>query len=234
MSAETTTMKLGPAFKDGCLDDMELLAVACGQLASGPQWDHVAGCAACAALLAEIAVPSSAVVTSDRRYTLGNEIARGGMGRVVRGHDHHMQRDVAIKLSTLADDRRFAREIELTARLQHPNIIPIYDAGKLGEASFYAMRPVSGQRLDHRIAQATSDVQRLELLPHVIAVVDAIAYAHRQGVIHRDIKPQNVLVGEFGETVVIDWGLAKLVGGHVTRRIALTISVRRARDLTAS
>ncbi len=197
-----------------CLSDDAILAL--GD-ADDPAWEHVAGCALCSALVAAALGPSTITTAHDRGYALGRELARGGMGRVLRAHDAHLGRPVAIKMSTVGsavNEARFQREIELTARLQHPNIIPIYDAGELDGAAFYTMRPVSGQRLDERIATARTRDQRLELLPHVLALVDAVAYAHRQGVIHRDLKPQNVLVGEFGETVVIDWGLGKELGEH--------------------
>ncbi len=195
------------------LDEQALLAIAAGH-DDPAAWEHLAGCARCAALLAEAAAPSTSTASHQRAYTLGREIARGGMGRVMRAEDVHLHRPVAVKLSTVTSTvnrARFQREIELTAILQHPNIVPIYDAGTLDGTPFYAMRPVSGQRLDERIATTTTAEQRLALLRHILAVVDAIAYAHVQGVIHRDLKPQNVLVGEFGETVVIDWGLGKRV-----------------------
>ena len=198
-----------------CLSDREIAEIAATGRADDLAWDHIADCGTCAGLLAETLAPQQVAAVHGRSYALGAELARGGMGRVLRAKDEHLGRPVAIKLSTVGsavNDTRFQREIELTARLQHPNIIPIYDAGELDGAPFYAMRPVAGQRLDERIATATTREQRLLLLPHVLAVVDAVAYAHRQGVIHRDLKPQNVLVGEFGETVVIDWGLGKQIG----------------------
>jgi hypothetical protein len=198
-----------------CLSDREIAEIAATGQADDLAWEHVADCGTCARLLAEALAPQLVAAAHGRSYALGAELARGGMGRVVRAKDKHLGRPVAIKLSTVGNavnDTRFQREIELTARLQHPNIIPIYDAGELDGAPFYAMRPVAGQRLDERIAAATTREQRLLLLPHVLAVVDAMAYAHRQGVIHRDLKPQNVLVGEHGETVVIDWGLGKQIG----------------------
>ena len=109
-----------------------------------------------------------------------------------------------------ATPRRFEREVHLTARLQHPGIVPVYDAGDLPDgAPFYAMRLLDGRSLDQVIAEAPTLKERLTLLPQVMAAVDAVAYAHGQGIIHRDLKPQNILVGEFGETVVVDWGLAK-------------------------
>ncbi|MBL0220175.1 MAG: protein kinase [Myxococcales bacterium] len=105
---------------------------------------------------------------------------------------------------------RFERELALTSRLQHPAIVSIHDAGTWTNGEpFYVMRLVTGESLDRVIARHATFTERLALLPHAIAAVDAIAYAHARRVIHRDLKPANILVGEFGETVVIDWGLAK-------------------------
>ncbi|HUS28625.1 MAG TPA: serine/threonine-protein kinase [Kofleriaceae bacterium] len=146
-------------------------------------------------------------------YDLGEEIAQGGMGRIRAARDLRLGRDVAIKeilepRGSLAT--RFEREAMLTARLQHPSIVAVYEAGRwpTGEP-FYAMRLVPGTSLKKAITQRASGDERLALLPNVIAIADAMAYAHDQRIIHRDLKPANVLVGDFGETVVIDWGLAK-------------------------
>jgi serine/threonine protein kinase len=105
---------------------------------------------------------------------------------------------------------RFEREAAITARLQHPAIVPIYEAGTWPDGkAFYAMRLVEGRTLARAIDAATTLEARIALLPHVVAVTEALAYAHDKRVIHRDLKSGNVLVGAFGETVVIDWGLAK-------------------------
>src|SRR6185295_17385699 len=121
---------------------------------------------------------------------------------------------VALKMLRVRDAslaRRFLRERLITARLQHPAIVPIYDAGTLeGGEPFFAMRMVRGKPLDRAVAEVTTIEERLRLLPAVIGVVDAVAYAHGEGVIHRDLKPQNVLVGSFGEAVVLDWGIARV------------------------
>ena len=159
------------------------------------------------------------------RYLPGAEIARGGMGRVVVGTDTRLGREVAIKeaLPQGGDLERFEREVRITARLEHPSIVPLYDAGVTAAGRpFYVMRKVSGQPLERLIAERSPPAgpahrrgdadQRLALVPHVLAAANALGHAHRRGVIHRDVKPANILVGDLGETVVIDWGLAKVIG----------------------
>ncbi len=156
-----------------------------------------------------------ASVLDEARHTLGAERARGGNGRIVEADDRYLGRRVALKLMHEPGARatRFVREALITARLQHPNIVPIYDAGvRASGEPFYTMRLVPGQALRETIAAVGSLDERLALLPHVQAIADAVAYAHTQGVVHRDLTPGNVLVGPFGETVVIDWGLAKRIG----------------------
>ncbi|HEU4405334.1 MAG TPA: serine/threonine-protein kinase [Polyangiaceae bacterium] len=146
-------------------------------------------------------------------YTVEGECGRGGLGRVLRARDERLGRPVAIKelISPTADaSARFVREATITGRLQHPGIIPIYEAGRWpGGKPFYAMKLVEGRTLAEALRSAGRARERLALLPNVLAVAEAMAYAHSNGVIHRDLKPANVLVGAFGETVVIDWGLAK-------------------------
>src|SRR4029079_7081558 len=98
----------------------------------------------------------------------------------------------------------------ITARLEHPGVVPVHEAGRWPDGTpFYAMKLVSGRPLRELIAERTTAEERIGLLHHVIAVADAIAYAHGRNIIHRDLKPANVIVGDFGETIVIDWGLAK-------------------------
>lgn len=144
-------------------------------------------------------------------FVVERELASGGMGRVLRARDRRLGRTVAIK-EVLSKDLqpRFEREALITARLQHPAIVPIYEAGTWPDGSgFYTMRLVPGDTLHAALARATDLASRLALLHHVVAITEAVAYAHGLGVIHRDLKPNNVLVGDLGESVVIDWGLAK-------------------------
>ena len=175
-------------------------------------------------------------------YRADREIARGGMGRIMAAEDQRLGRPVALKeLLEPAPEQlgRFQREALITARLQHPGIVPVYEAGRWPSGEpFFAMKLVSGRPLDQVIGDVATLADRLALLPRVAAATDAIAYAHSQRVIHRDLKPANILIGEFGETVVIDWGLAKslddaegLEADHrVTRAAKPVTSVKRTTD----
>jgi WD40 repeat protein len=149
------------------------------------------------------------------RYDIKEEIARGGIGRILRAHDLRLDREVALKELHRNDPtvvERFLREIRITAQLQHPNIIPLHEAGRWPNGQpFYAMKLVEGKTFGRALSDAPGLVGRLLLLPVLVDVAEALAYAHGQGIMHRDLKPANVLVGPFGETVVIDWGLAKHV-----------------------
>jgi serine/threonine protein kinase/WD40 repeat protein len=149
-------------------------------------------------------------------YAVGEELARGGMGRILSARDRRLGRPVAIKellRGSTSARARFEREALITAGLQHPAIVPIYEAGHWPDGEpFFSMKLVAGAPLDLVVRKCKSSEERLGLLHRVIDVADALAYAHSKDVIHRDLKPANVLVGDFGETVVIDWGLAKRLG----------------------
>ncbi len=147
------------------------------------------------------------------RYQGSTELGRGGLGRVMLARDHRLGREVAIKQLSApspTNRARFVREVQLTAQLEHPGIVPIYDAGvdEQGEP-YYAMRRVSGETLTERVAATTDAADRLTLVPLVLAAAEAVAFAHERGVVHRDLKPSNILIGARGETIVIDWGLAR-------------------------
>ncbi len=196
-----------------------------------------------------ISAPATAVGTLPPLPTVAHgtyqgerEIARGGMGRIIAAEDQRLRRPVALKeLLEPSPDQigRFQREALITARLQHPGIVPVYEAGlwPSGEP-FFAMKLVSGRPLDRVIAEARTLRERLALLPRVAAAADAMAYAHSQRVIHRDLKPANVLIGEFGETVVIDWGLAKDLdagdGLESTNRAPRAAGRRASADLSSA
>ena len=149
----------------------------------------------------------------DEPYDRGREVARGGLGRIIECFDRRLGRRVALKELISQDPKseaRFIREACITARLEHPSIVPIHEAGRRpGGERFYVMKLVEGMTLSEALMRASDREERLGLLPHLIDVADAVAYAHSQGILHRDLKPANVMVGQFGETVVIDWGLAK-------------------------
>nr|HEX4318136.1 serine/threonine-protein kinase [Kofleriaceae bacterium] len=160
---------------------------------------------------ADVADRDLPVDDPDRYEQLG-EHARGGIGRVTRARDRRLGRTVAVKELIRRDaihEARFVREALITARLDHPGIVAVHEAGRWPSGEpYYVMKLVSGSTMHERLAQARTPRERLALLPHVIAVADAVGYAHSEGVIHRDLKPANVVIGEFGETVVVDWGLA--------------------------
>jgi serine/threonine protein kinase len=163
------------------------------------------------------------------RYEIVEPLARGGMGTVYRGHDRDLDRAVAIKvLSPIAlseeASARMQQEARILARLEHPGVVPVYDLGRLTDGRiFYVMRLVHGRRLDeyveyidhaahaeraaHTAARGLSEKLRL-----FVRICDPVAFAHAQGVIHRDLKPDNVMVGPFGEVLVMDWGIAALGG----------------------
>ena len=151
---------------------------------------------------------------SSTKYTFVGELARGGMGTVYLAQDPELSRQVAIKvLNTpdVTDDvrRRMFREAQIIARLEHPGIVPVHDVGVLADGRvFYAMKLVRGRRLDEYTAREDSLRDRLRKFQ---AVCDAVAFAHAQRVIHRDLKPQNIMIGSFGEVLVLDWGVAKIL-----------------------
>ncbi len=150
---------------------------------------------------------------SSTKYTFVKELGRGGMGSVCLAEDRELNRLVAVKvLNTpdITDDlrRRMIREAQIIAGLEHPGIVPVHDVGTLPDGRiFYAMKYVRGLRLDEYAAQGASLNDRLRKFQ---AVCDAVAFAHAHGVIHRDLKPQNIMIGSFGEVLVLDWGVAKV------------------------
>lgn len=147
------------------------------------------------------------------RYERGHVLGVGGMGRVVQAFDRRLGREVALKEVSAAAARdeltaRLIREARITSRLEHPGIVSVHDAGTLEGHAFYTMRIVRGRSLAAALADAHTAPARLRLMRHILDACEAVGWAHRHGVVHRDLKPANIMVGEFGETQVVDWGLA--------------------------
>jgi len=148
------------------------------------------------------------------RYRLLERVARGGMGVVYAAEDTKLERRVALKVLGLPDKdnelaKRLMREARVLARLEHPGIVPVHDVGTLADGRvFYTMKFVEGRRLDKHLASVDSLPDRLRLF---LRICDAVAFAHARGVLHRDLKPANIMVGPFGEVLVMDWGLAKIL-----------------------
>ena len=150
---------------------------------------------------------------SGTKYDLIERIGQGGMGTVYRVRDRELGRDVALKAIRLPEGSpdiaaRMLREARTLAQLEHPGIVPVHDVGQLNDGrAYYAMKLVRGAPLDALPATPLADRLRI-----VERISEAVAFAHAHGVIHRDLKPQNVMVGPFGEVLVMDWGVAKLTG----------------------
>jgi serine/threonine protein kinase len=212
-----------------------------GQISGTPSSLHAAGLAARDDVGVTLAAPESTLARGERsaiadllngrtrtggRYVIEKEIARGGMGAVVRAVDCDIRREVAVKY--MLDDRdfgakaRFVEEAQITGQLEHPNIVPIHELGVDAEKRlFFAMKMVRGRSLAQVLEELRKDPTSAEriwtptrLLTVMTNVCYAMSYAHARGVIHRDLKPANIMLGDFGETYVMDWGLAKVVAIH--------------------
>jgi serine/threonine protein kinase len=147
------------------------------------------------------------------RYALEEPVGSGGMGTVYRAYDRALDRHVALKVlrPDLADPdaaARLDREARILARLEHPGIVPVHDAGTLADGRvFYVMKLVRGERLEQFARGATLT----ELLRTFLRVCETVGFAHARGVVHRDLKPSNLMVGAFGEVLVLDWGIARVL-----------------------
>ena len=165
------------------------------------------------------------------RFRILRPHARGGLGKVSVALDQELNREVALKeiLGQFSDDQnareRFLLEAEITGGLEHPGIVPVYSLGRGQNGQpYYAMRFIVGDSLKqvvdtfhqannpNRKDRGTRQLALRQLLDKFIDVCNAMEYAHSRGVLHRDLKPANVMVGKFGETLVVDWGLAKAMG----------------------
>jgi serine/threonine protein kinase/Tfp pilus assembly protein PilF len=195
------------------------------------------------------ALNPAAAGASGMRYRALHFHAKGGLGEVWVAHDEEFQRPVALKRirEEYADDaesrRRFLREAEVTGRLEHPGIVPAYGLTRDAQGRpYYAMRLIRGGTLKdaiqrfHQADQAGRDpgersLALRQLLGRFIAVCQAVAYAHSRGIVHRDLKPSNVMLGEkYGETLLVDWGLAKVVGRSESDRVSAEEGTLRPRS----
>lgn len=156
---------------------------------------------------------------SAERVEVHEVLGRGGMGTVFRATDLTLDRDVALKTLNLAGGsvdavHRFLQEARVCARLQHPGIVPVYALGRLDDGRpYFTMRPVQGATLSKEIrtwwkTTASRSLPPRRLISWLARVCETLGYVHSQGVVHRDLKPDNVMIGSFGEVLVLDWGLA--------------------------
>ena len=146
-------------------------------------------------------------------YELRDVLGSGGMGTVYLAWDRALEREVALKVlnaDAAADlGRRLLREARTLAKLEHPGIVPVHDVGTLPDGRvYYVMKRVRGERLDAAARRVPTLAERLGVFERIC---EAVAFAHAHGVVHRDLKPANVMIGEFGETLVLDWGAAKVL-----------------------
>ncbi len=167
---------------------------------------------------ASVALDNEALTAEhEGRYELLDLLGEGGLGRVDRAFDRHLGREVALKVLkpdvvSATASGRFLDEARIAGQLEHPGIVPVHELGRRADGTlYYTMKPVRGRTLMDAL-RGQDLAGRLALLPHFIDLCNAVAYAHARGVIHRDLKPSNVMLGAFGETVLLDWGLAKAVG----------------------
>ena len=149
------------------------------------------------------------------RYLITTEIGRGGMGTVYAATDAELGREVALKVSNTvagaAFESRLAAEARVLARLEHPGIVPIHDAGRLADGRpFYVMKRITGRTLSEQIVQGIEAADRLRIFERIC---ETVSFAHARGVVHRDLKPDNVMIGAFGEVMVLDWGVARALAG---------------------
>lgn len=167
---------------------------------------------------------------SSGRYTVAEQIGRGGMGTVYLARDVELGREVAIKVPHVAAsealEQRLQTEARVLARLEHPGIVPIHDVGRLADGRlFYVMKRVHGQTLRDYLSEAPDLSESLRIFERIC---EPVAFAHAHGCIHRDLKPENVMVGEFGEVMVMDWGVARMESGLSLSNVPEPVEMRAA------
>jgi eukaryotic-like serine/threonine-protein kinase len=222
VASSLAAMPVAPAVKDqlqaGCPPDME---DSLAQLSTNGDPNRTRR---------HVSAPS---IPGSERYRILRPHARGGLGEVFVAEDVELHREIALKqiqarhAGQATSRSRFILEAEITGRLEHPGVVPVYGLGSYADGRpFYAMRFIRGDTLKEAIARFHAprpdaygpDFGSLafrQLLGRFVAVCNAVAYAHSRGVLHRDLKPGNIMLGKFGETLVVDWGLAKAVGRNL-------------------
>ena len=180
----------------------------------------------------------------NRKYVVGREVAKGGMGSILSAEESAIRREVAMKVIRRpgeSDLLRFVEEAQITGQLEHPNIVPVHELGvDENDRLFYTMKMVRGitlKKVLELLAQGVAATSQKYPLPVLLTifqkVCDGIAFAHAKGVIHRDLKPENFMLGGYGEVLVMDWGLAKVINSRAKGDATMTAvksGVRSARD----
>jgi serine/threonine protein kinase len=178
------------------------------------------------------------------KYSVYDEIGRGAMSVILKAADKNIRREIAMKVLPKAagheKQARFMEEAQVIGQLEHPNIIPIHDIGVDPEGRpFFTMKLVKGRSLGDILEdlksgkrEAEEEYSRVRLLRSMVAVCNAVAFAHSKGVIHRDLKPDNIMVGDFGEVLVMDWGLARIIAPPKNSSKKLARSARMAAALS--
>jgi serine/threonine-protein kinase len=152
------------------------------------------------------------------RYKLARRIGKGGMGEVMAARDVQIARDVAIKRMRAANPsekaiQRFLREAMVQGRLEHPAIVPVHEIGRDTDGlPYFVMKKLAGTSLAKLLEERERDMPLQKLLRAFADVCLAVEFAHVRGIVHRDLKPDNIMLGDFGETYVLDWGVAKILG----------------------
>ncbi len=179
------------------------------------------------------------------RYIMGQELGSGAIGQVIEAHDEHLSRIVAIKIlqdsGGLDRDRiaRFIAEAQIIAQLEHPTIVPVHEIGCMpGGLPYFTMKKVKGKLLSEVINERRVDNKkdfiryRKRLLRRFSSLCNGVAYAHSRGVVHRDLKPDNIMIGEYGEIQIMDWGLAKVLNDSTVVKPSEVFTIRNNQSMS--
>lgn len=180
----------------------------------------------------------------DTKYIVGESIGFGGMGTVLETLDQDIRRRVAMKVlledhvEDKASIKRFLEEAQITGQLEHPNVVPVYEIGVDDESrAYFTMKLVKGETLESVINKIADDIDGFRqkyslgtMLQIFMKVCDGIGYAHNKGVLHRDLKPENIMIGDFGEVLVMDWGISKILGREESFPEDSTVSIEKEED----